>query len=140
MNAALVIGALAVIGMLVIAGDIVRNQGHRAALDALHDSHVAEILHLEDAHERNIELLRNVYERAWEELRLEREQTARLAVSKDSLAYATLRKVERMPEEALGEAERARAEILAGRMPRDRDPSPMLVKEDGEPIIPVGAG
>lgn len=133
--------ALGVVLVIVVAWLWFSTRLHESAMQELRDAHVSEILHIEDACDRRVSEQQAIYERAWVEIRAEREQLARLRVSTDPANYGALDRLARTPDEALGEADRHRAEALATRRPAERMPSPMLVEqENGDPIIPVGMG
>lgn len=108
---------------------------HVAELERTEQRSAAYVVALSEQHAQHLVDMNAARERALRDVQAEREQWARLFVTRNSTDYGTLRRVERTPEEALGEADVHRAEALAGiRRPH------IEADERGEPMIPIGMG
>lgn len=150
--------AIAAVALIATLQGGATDETHNAMLDRLSDEHRADLMAREDLHDRHLAELREVYDarvgdvlghseallsaqlRYADDIRAEREQIARLIVSRTPGDYALLERTSRIPDEALGEAEVHRADVMGLRRRDAPPPSPELVDQGGEAIVPHGAG
>lgn len=83
--------------------------------------------------------LNKIHAMSASELRTERDMWSRAFFSRNAADYGALARSARIPDEALGATEMARAQAVSGRQ-GEWAPDPAMRSEDGRPIVPVGMG